>query len=88
MKDDKRILIAQHLLKSSIGAYIEWVVNELMMTANKIEYNGTRLVMLPQMQLPISQISLAYLWSLLFFSYRVSLVEYNRVLRVLFPRCR
>ena len=40
------VLIAYHLLESSIGAYIDWLVNELMMTANKIEYNDTRLVML------------------------------------------
>ena len=47
MKDGKIILIAYHLLESSIGAYIEWLVNELMMTANEIEYKDTRLVMLP-----------------------------------------
>ena len=41
------ILIAYHLLESSIGAYIEWLVNELMMTANKIEYKNACLVMLP-----------------------------------------
>ena len=41
------ILIAYHLLESSTGAYIEWLVNELMMTANKIEYKDARLVMLP-----------------------------------------
>jgi hypothetical protein len=35
MEDDKMVLIAQPLLESSIGAYIEWLVNELMMTANK-----------------------------------------------------
>ena len=46
MKDGKMVLIAYHLLKSSIGAYIEWLVNELMMTANKIEYKDARLVML------------------------------------------
>ena len=50
MKDDKMNLIAYHLLESSICAYLEWLVNELMMTANKIEYNDTRLVMLLQMQ--------------------------------------
>ena len=50
MKDGKMILIAYHLLESSIGAYIEWLVNELMMTANKIEYKDTYLVMLLQMQ--------------------------------------
>ena len=47
MEDGKMVLIAYHLLESSIGAYIEWLVNELMMTANKIEYKDARLVMLP-----------------------------------------
>ena len=45
MKDGKLVLIAYHLLESSI-----WLVNELMMTANKIEYKDARLVMLLQMQ--------------------------------------
>ena len=85
MKDGKMVLIAYHLLESSIGAYIEWLVNELTMTANKIKYKDAHLIMFPQMQKPTSQISLAYPWSLLFFSYRVSLAEYNRVLRVLSP---
>jgi hypothetical protein len=35
MEDDKMDMIAQSLLESSIGAYIEWLVNALMMTANK-----------------------------------------------------
>ena len=43
-------LIAYHMLESSIGAYIEWLVNELIMTANKIEYKDARLIMLLQMQ--------------------------------------
>ena len=59
MKYGKMVLIAYHLLESSIGAYIEWLVNKLMMTANKIEYKDARLVMLPQIQKPTSQISLA-----------------------------
>ena len=50
MKDGKMILIAYHLLESSIGTYIEWLVNELKLTVNKIEYKDTHLVMLPQMQ--------------------------------------
>ena len=45
MKDGKMVLIAYHLLESGICAYIEWLVNELMMTANKIEYKDTYLVM-------------------------------------------
>jgi hypothetical protein len=47
MKGDKLVQIAYHMLESSIGAYIEWLANELMMTANKIEYKDARLVMLP-----------------------------------------
>ena len=50
MKDGKMVLIAYHLHKSSIGAYIEWLVNELMMASNKIEYKDTCLVMLPAIQ--------------------------------------
>ena len=49
MKNGKMVLIAYHLLDSCTGAYIEWLVNELMMTANKIEYKNARLVMLLQM---------------------------------------
>jgi hypothetical protein len=47
MKNDKIVLIAQPLLESSIGAYIEWLVNEITMTANKLEDKDARLVMLP-----------------------------------------
>ena len=47
MKDGKIILIAYHLLESSTGVHVEWLVNELMLIANKIEYKDTRLVMLP-----------------------------------------
>ena len=60
MKDDKIVLIAYHLLESSIGAYIEWLVNELMMTANKMEYNDSRLVMLPADAITHKLDSLAY----------------------------
>ena len=40
------VLIPYHMLESSIGAYIEWLVNELMMTANEIEYKDACLEML------------------------------------------
>ena len=40
---EKGTLIAYHLLESSTGAYIEWLVNELM----RIKYKDARLVMLP-----------------------------------------
>ena len=40
-------LIAYHLLESCTSAYIDWLVNELMLTTNKIEHKDARLVMLP-----------------------------------------
>ena len=46
MKDGKMVLIAYQMLESITCAYIEWLVNKLMMTANKIEYNDARLGML------------------------------------------
>ena len=66
MKDGKMVLIAYHLLESNIGAYIEWLVNELMMTANKIEYKDVRLVMLLEDAITHEPDSLAYPWSLYF----------------------
>ena len=66
MKDGKMILIAYHMLESRIGAYIEWLVNELMMSSNKIEYKDARLVMLPAIQYPTSQIALHILGVLYF----------------------
>jgi hypothetical protein len=47
MEDGKMVPIAYLLLKSSLGAYIEWSVNELMMTANKKKYKNAHLVLLP-----------------------------------------
>ena len=41
--------------------------------------------MLPANTITHKPDSLVYPWSLLFSSYRVSLAEYNRVLRVFFP---
>jgi len=34
MKDEKLVLIAQPLLKNRIGAYLEWLANEVIMNAN------------------------------------------------------
>jgi hypothetical protein len=56
----KMVLIAQPMLESSICAYIEWLVNELMMTANEIEYQDTHLVMLPADAITHKPESLAY----------------------------
>ena len=78
------VLIAYHLFESSIGAYLEWFDNELMMTTNKIEYKDARLVMLPVDAITHKPDNISYPWSLLFSSHQVSLAEYNRVLRVLF----
>ena len=60
------VLIAFHMLESSTCAYIEWLVNELMMTANEIEYNDARLVMLPVDAINHKPDSLAYPLSLFF----------------------
>jgi hypothetical protein len=35
MKDGKMVLMAQPLLESRTCAYLEWLVNELLITANK-----------------------------------------------------
>ena len=66
MKDGKMILIAYHMFENSTSAYIEWLVNELMMTANKIEYKDARLVMLLVDAITHKLDSLAYPWSLSF----------------------
>ena len=76
MKYGKMVLIAYHLLESSTRTYIDWLVNELMMTANEIEYKDACLVMLPANAITHQPNSLAYPWSLLF-SLLVSLAEYN-----------
>ena len=47
MKDGKMVLIAYHLLESSTCGCLERLVNELMVTSNKIEYKDALLVMLP-----------------------------------------
>ena len=77
MKDGKMIPIAYHLLESSTGAYIEWLVNELMLTANKIEYKDACLVMLLRMHKIHKQDSLAYSLGSFNSSCLVSLAEYN-----------
>ena len=59
-------LIAYHLLESSICAYIEWLVSELIMTANEVEYKDARLVMLSADAISHKLDSLAYPWSLFF----------------------
>jgi hypothetical protein len=35
MKDGEMVLMAQPLLESRTGAYLEWLVNKLLITANK-----------------------------------------------------
>ena len=46
MKDDKMVSIAQPLLKSRTCAYLEWLANEVTMTANKTDLKYVLLVML------------------------------------------
>ena len=79
------VLIAYHMIGSSIGAYLEWIANQLKITAKPRIQGCTISNASCKCNKPASQISLAYYWSLLFFFCRVSLAEYNRVLRVSFP---
>ena len=67
MKDgmEKGNLIAYHLLESSTGAYIEWLVNESIRPLIKIEYKDARLVMLPS-NATHKLDSLVYPWSFFF----------------------
>ena len=60
-------MIAYHLLESSTGAYIEWLVNELIRLLIKIEFKDTRLVMLPANAITHKPDNLVYPWSLFFF---------------------
>ena len=46
VKDSKMVLIAQPLLKSRIGAYLESLANEVIMTAKKLGCKDELLVML------------------------------------------
>ena len=46
MKDGEMILIAQPLLESRTCAYLEWLVNEIIVTANKTDSKNELLVML------------------------------------------
>ena len=60
------ILIAYHLLESSTGAYIDWLVNELMRLLIKIEYKDACLVNLSTDAINPQARSLVYPWSLFF----------------------
>jgi hypothetical protein len=68
MEEDKMVLIAYHLIESGIGAYIEGLVDELNMTANKIEYKDARLVMLLADAITHKPDILTYPWSPFIFS--------------------
>ena len=46
MKDGKMVLIAQPLLESRTCAYLEWLANEVIMMANKLDCKDELLVML------------------------------------------
>jgi hypothetical protein len=77
MKDDKMVLIAYHLLESSLSAYIEWSVNKPMMTANKKNKDAHLVRLLADAINPQARKPLHNSWSLFLFSWRVSLAEYN-----------
>jgi hypothetical protein len=75
--------MAQPLFESRTGAYQEWLVNELLMTANKNWTQGCTFSNAScKCNKPTSQKALHNPWSHFLFSWRVSLTEYNWVLRV------
>jgi hypothetical protein len=67
-KNGKMVMIAYHMFENSIGAYIEWLVNALMMTANKTECKDAPLVILPVVAITHKPDSLVYPWSFFFSS--------------------
>jgi hypothetical protein len=70
MEDGKMVLIAQPLLESRISAYIEWLANKVIMTANKLYFKDKLLVMLsakqnkPQAKLTIISLRVGKLFPL------------------------
>ena len=77
MKGDEMELMAQLLLESNTGAYIELLVYELMRLLIKIEYKDARLVMLPADAInPQARKPCIFSESFLS-SCRVSLAKYN-----------
>ena len=63
MKGDEIKLIAQPLLKSRTGAYIEWLGNELIMTANNNTNKDSLLVLLSTKRKPANHKALHIPWS-------------------------
>ena len=77
MKGGEIELFAQLLLESRIGAYIEWLDNELIMTANKTHiHKDSLLVMLFKKGNPANHKTYHILWSQeIIFTSRVSLAS-------------
>ena len=56
-------LIVQLLLESRMGAYIEWLDNKLIMTANINLHKDSLLVLLSAKRKPVNHKALHILWS-------------------------
>ena len=63
MKGDEIELFAQPLLESRTDAYIEWLDNELIMTANNNTNKDSLLVLLSAKRKPANHKALHILWS-------------------------
>ena len=63
MKDGEMDLIAQLLLESRTGAYIEWLDNKLIMTANKNINKDSLLELLFAKRKPVNHKTYHILWS-------------------------
>ena len=78
MKSDEMELIAQFLLESRIGAYIEWLENKLIMAANNNINKDSLLVLLSAKRKPANHKAYHILWSRKINpTSRISLAEYN-----------
>ena len=63
MKSDEMELIAQFLLESRIGAYVEWLDNQLIMATNNYINKDSLLVMLSAKRKPANHKALHIPWS-------------------------
>ena len=63
MKDGEMVLIAQPLLESRTGAYIEWLDNKLIMTANNNLHKDSLLELLSAKRNPANYKAYHIPWS-------------------------
>ena len=89
MKCDEIELIAQLLLESRTGAYIEWLDNQLIITINNNINKESLLVLLSEKRKPANHKALHIPWSWKNISTsRISLTSTFMYSRFIYPYCR